>query len=671
MNKFLSDKFPIQVLQSERSGRTLVSKRALKAGEIVLAALPAAIVSNQPLNRCSFCFAGQKYGSNDGSTSLLRCSSCRQVHYCSKECQRSDWIFHKRECKVNGEEGVLTHMPQADAITLQLLTRLIDGKLLVTTESRPSTFYYVHTANDVESMASDLSGRLNKHFVDLIEQGRLCGLIPQTDSSQTDSSQNGLKSDDATLLRTLLSFDRNDFGLLDELMSLRASAVCPAAALLQHSCCPNTVLGFSFAHELDAETNIKTTREGDMSMSVDITVESEFATIEELSPDKRARRILVFRANRDIEQGEELTHSYVDQVLLCEQRKEYLQRTYGFECTCAACRDASLISSDLSGTRTCYERALLSSTRGNIARIGVVHASVAESSRMEDEEKVISTFVGFEDEEIEEIKAAHAMLDAVLSLNSSSTFDTKYLFSLPDNEERESLRRVMLPGHIELNDAKEYLKETRLLESALVLLLKYLHPLHVQVMACLTALADRYMLIGDHRAMAAVNEHLVAFYQHVYSALSVYASNGCKVRVCHPMLSLQLFTLGDIYFDLAQISSKEGSAGNVSYGPFATASLQKNFVEHSPDSPVDYAGACIKPVQLPVIATTLRGHISKEEVNSATRKWAERARNIFSDIAISLQTTHGQLHGLTRQANERIVQVDAFLTTFQLSGLHI
>ena len=29
---------------------------------------------------------------------IFRCSKCKQISYCSKECQISDWIFHKNDC---------------------------------------------------------------------------------------------------------------------------------------------------------------------------------------------------------------------------------------------------------------------------------------------------------------------------------------------------------------------------------------------------------------------------------------------------------------------------------------------------------------------------------------------------------------------------------------------
>jgi hypothetical protein len=30
---------------------------------------------------------------------LKRCSKCKKVFYCSKECQKKDWNFHKTICK--------------------------------------------------------------------------------------------------------------------------------------------------------------------------------------------------------------------------------------------------------------------------------------------------------------------------------------------------------------------------------------------------------------------------------------------------------------------------------------------------------------------------------------------------------------------------------------------
>lgn len=45
-------------------------------------------------NRCVYCYQG----------SNQRCSACRQVPYCSKECQKKDWSSHKWFCKLQYPE---------------------------------------------------------------------------------------------------------------------------------------------------------------------------------------------------------------------------------------------------------------------------------------------------------------------------------------------------------------------------------------------------------------------------------------------------------------------------------------------------------------------------------------------------------------------------------------
>ncbi|CAB9526236.1 expressed unknown protein [Seminavis robusta] len=46
-----------------------------------------------PMNQCHFC-------DNKGTanTKLLRCSRCKVVKYCGRECQKNDWKFHSKDC---------------------------------------------------------------------------------------------------------------------------------------------------------------------------------------------------------------------------------------------------------------------------------------------------------------------------------------------------------------------------------------------------------------------------------------------------------------------------------------------------------------------------------------------------------------------------------------------
>ena len=36
-----------------------------------------------------------------GNPGTLRCSKCKKVYYCSKECQKSDWKTHKLSCSTS------------------------------------------------------------------------------------------------------------------------------------------------------------------------------------------------------------------------------------------------------------------------------------------------------------------------------------------------------------------------------------------------------------------------------------------------------------------------------------------------------------------------------------------------------------------------------------------
>lgn len=46
---------------------------------------------------CNYCH--KKESEKDGKEiKLKRCSRCKKVYYCSKECQKEDWKTHKKEC---------------------------------------------------------------------------------------------------------------------------------------------------------------------------------------------------------------------------------------------------------------------------------------------------------------------------------------------------------------------------------------------------------------------------------------------------------------------------------------------------------------------------------------------------------------------------------------------
>ena len=96
--------------------------------------------------------------------------------------------------------------------------------------------------------------------------------------------------------KLLRRFTLNNFGILNDLQNVVASGLYPSASVLNHSCSPNCIL----------------------------TYRGDTVTI---------------RTIRDVREGEELTHSYIDLCQTTEERREILQAEYGFKCDCERCTD--------------------------------------------------------------------------------------------------------------------------------------------------------------------------------------------------------------------------------------------------------------------------------------------------------------------------------------------
>jgi hypothetical protein len=60
----------------------------------LLEKISAQRVALEQTKRCNRCCSPGKGGK------LLRCSKCKEVVYCSKDCQVKDWSLHKKQCFV-------------------------------------------------------------------------------------------------------------------------------------------------------------------------------------------------------------------------------------------------------------------------------------------------------------------------------------------------------------------------------------------------------------------------------------------------------------------------------------------------------------------------------------------------------------------------------------------
>ncbi|KAH9426984.1 hypothetical protein DERP_011653 [Dermatophagoides pteronyssinus] len=73
----------------------MTSHRDYQAGEIISISLPFihVVTDNLKGKICDYCFVECK------NNELGKCSRCKKMFYCGKECQQKDWIRHKFECK--------------------------------------------------------------------------------------------------------------------------------------------------------------------------------------------------------------------------------------------------------------------------------------------------------------------------------------------------------------------------------------------------------------------------------------------------------------------------------------------------------------------------------------------------------------------------------------------
>ena len=265
-------------------GRCAVAAHALKAGAVVgrfsgqpYAACP---LPSQSESLCAKCLRNP----GGGAKQLARCSKCKWARYCGSVCQRADWSAHKHECAAlaKGKLRGLADAPAADLLLVgRCLWRRHDATLAADKAESSADVSSDDACYDAlepaEPSESDLAlGAL---------AASLPGLLPPCASAEASAQ---------AAAKLIGAFGRNNFGVLNDVLSVVGAGCYPPAALLNHSCAPNCVLAF------DGST-------------------------------------LEIRTLTAVGEGEELTHSYVDLCLPTGERRALLSSRYGFACTCERC----------------------------------------------------------------------------------------------------------------------------------------------------------------------------------------------------------------------------------------------------------------------------------------------------------------------------------------------
>jgi len=223
--------------RDERRGRHALATKNFTAGTIILTETSHAHMStssNLSL-RCLNCLAT----TTPSGSSLSCCAQCKTAAYCSRACQTKDWqSHHKLECKhmkagseFNRFVDEVYHPSSAPQLvvdlflTLRLLT-VYKGIIPAEVSAMEAVEFYLGD-NECEFASVDTLIHL---------------LIPQKLKTKFFNDDN--EAAKLFLQSILRRFAPNNFGILNELQTLVASGFYPNAAILNHSCSPNTILTY-------------------------------------------------------------------------------------------------------------------------------------------------------------------------------------------------------------------------------------------------------------------------------------------------------------------------------------------------------------------------------------------------------------------------------------------
>ena len=492
-------------------GRAVVAARDLAAGEVVMACTAAAM---EPLDvrRCSCCFAASRTddGGSNGDASLLKCSACKTVKYCSTACQRADWQRnHKAECAAI--VPLFSVSDPAAATNAVLLGRLLRGKELNTSSTPPTVVsagpipaVYTHTLADVLAMEADPRSSRRTEWAATVGLAKAHHLLPR-------------ETDDAQCSRIVSSFDVNNFMITNDLMDSRAAGCFPAGALLNHSCAPNCML--SYTRATPATPTAVTTKTAGAGAA-------------------GAPCVLVIRTLRAVPAGEELCHSYTEIARPREERQVHLRDMYGFTCGCPLCVAESAAGSSC-------DRGLTSRLDGGTlpAFLSGTFSSAAESGAA----AAIPTDVSaLHADALKVGRAIYKLLEMAPS-EGGGVLKPATMASLGITADVAEWPYEGCRGAVSGLDAAEHtrvMEELTCAEVGIQRLQTVLAPSHLDVHASVAGALNRYIALEDHVSAVAAAARNIAFYRRAY-----------VLTPAHPMLGLQLFTAADLGYEVVHAVS--------------------------------------------------------------------------------------------------------------------
>ncbi|KAG0370796.1 hypothetical protein BC939DRAFT_448688 [Gamsiella multidivaricata] len=319
----------LELISDPHKHRKVVAQRSLKQGSAVITSRPLGNPVTFPTHRsqhCETCLRtrnGPAVRSSPAPKSVVdleRCSVCKKRYYCDKDCFTIAWKgWHRWICADKDMEDLDYEMLKMVVIVIERLRNGAykeseDADTLPAVgrgsgdgpESMDLTAYVFSTLVGHETVSDPALLTKYKEIATRVREQLI-----QSKFAFKSMESAGEPPSVTELIQYLCRFHCNNFSIHDTQLFTMAEGTFPIGALFNHSCRPNAIVMY----------------EG---------------------------KVQVVKALEDIELGQEVCTSYVDNGVQRTERRQLLREKYYFDCLCPRCGDGSEIpesKDDASSTR--------------------------------------------------------------------------------------------------------------------------------------------------------------------------------------------------------------------------------------------------------------------------------------------------------------------------------
>ncbi|KAF9113468.1 hypothetical protein BGX27_001532 [Mortierella sp. AM989] len=315
------ENYGLELVNDPHKYRKVVALRPLRKGSVVITSRPLCNPVIFPTHRsrhCETCFRNRN--PNTSSTrpamDLERCSICKKRYYCDRACFTVAWkSWHKWVCPVKSDaEDLDSEMLKMVVMSIERLqsgayseNENASGGEYGGKESLELTAYVFSTLMGHESVSDPALLTKYKAIATQVREQLITSKFPfKSEVSQRRKNVSGASEAGgvgeppsvAELVQYLCRFHCNNFSIHDSQLFTMAEGTFPIGALFNHSCRPNAIVMY----------------EG---------------------------KVQIVIALEDIETGQEVCTSYVDNGVQREERRQLLREKYFFDCLCPRCDNKS------------------------------------------------------------------------------------------------------------------------------------------------------------------------------------------------------------------------------------------------------------------------------------------------------------------------------------------